>query len=82
MAQTHRQDDRLSTEHLEHHSHSSAKNSPSHAVELESDLSKLSVWLNHARGTLIGNCVGDAIGLSTEFMTRKEAKVILVTRIA
>lgn len=28
---------------------------------------------DHARGTIIGNCVGDAIGLSTEFMTKSQA---------
>lgn len=28
---------------------------------------------DHARGTILGNCVGDAIGLSTEFMTKSEA---------
>ena len=36
---------------------------------------KKAAWWNHAKGTLIGNCVGDAIGLSTEFMTGEEAKV-------
>jgi len=30
---------------------------------------------NHARGTIYGNCVGDAIGLSTEFMSKEEASL-------
>ena len=34
---------------------------------------------NHVLGTLYGNCVGDAIGLLTEFMSREDAlKVSLI----
>ena len=31
------------------------------------------VLLDHIRGTIYGNCIGDAIGLLTEFMTKREA---------
>ena len=31
------------------------------------------VLLDHILGTIYGNCIGDAIGLLTEFMTKKEA---------
>lgn len=31
------------------------------------------VLLDHMLGTIYGNCIGDAIGLLTEFMTKKEA---------
>ena len=27
-------------------------------------------------GTIYGNCIGDAIGLLSEFMTREEAKTV------
>ena len=50
------------------------------SINSESDNLKqnaLATWLNHARGTLIGNCVGDAIGLLTEFMAPQEAKVTM-----
>lgn len=35
----------------------------------------MSTWDLHARGTIVGNCVGDAVGLSTEFMSKQEAEV-------
>ena len=35
--------------------------------------------LDRFYGTIYGNCIGDAIGLLTEFMTKEEAaKVVLV----
>ena len=30
--------------------------------------------LDHLKGVIYGNCVGDAIGLLTEFMSKKEAQ--------
>ncbi len=31
---------------------------------------------DHVLGTIYGNCIGDAIGLSTEFMSKKQAKEV------
>ena len=40
-----------------------------------SSLSK-EVLLDRIRGTIYGNCIGDAIGLLTEFMSKKEAMYV------
>lgn len=42
---------------------------------IKSSLEKKAL-LDHIRGTIYGNCIGDAIGLLTEFMTKKEATYI------
>jgi len=32
--------------------------------------------LSHIKATIYGNCIGDAIGLLTEFMTKEQAQVV------
>lgn len=34
---------------------------------------KKEVLMDRIKATIYGNCIGDAIGLLTEFMTKKEA---------
>ena len=34
---------------------------------------KKKVLMDRIKATIYGNCIGDAIGLLTEFMTKKEA---------
>ena len=33
---------------------------------------------NHILGTLYGHCIGDAVGLLTEFMTKREAAKVSI----
>ncbi|XP_031561264.1 uncharacterized protein LOC116297216 [Actinia tenebrosa] len=51
---------------------------PSRAFHLESRLEK-EVLLSRMRAVIYGNCIGDAIGLLTEFMTKEEALEIYCT---
>ena len=49
------------------------KKSPS--FNIKSSLPK-DVLLDRIRGTIYGNCIGDAIGLLTEFMLKEEAQQV------
>lgn len=42
---------------------------------LETSLGKEQL-MKHIIGVIYGNCIGDAIGLLTEFMTKEEAKEV------
>ena len=40
------------------------------------DVARNPLFENRVLGTVYGNCIGDAIGLLTEFMTKSEAEKV------
>ena len=43
-----------------------------HSFNIQSKLEKKDL-IDHIKGVIYGNCIGDAIGLLTEFMSKSEA---------
>ena len=43
-----------------------------HSFDIESKFEKKDL-VDHVKGVIYGNCIGDAIGLLTEFMSKSEA---------
>ena len=51
------------------------KTRASHSFNIQSKLEKKDL-LDHIKGVIYGNCIGDAIGLLTEFMSKSEAAYV------
>ena len=59
----------------EHHSQSGLQGDETgahHSFNIESNFEKKDL-VDHIKGVIYGNCIGDAIGLLTEFMSKSEA---------